>query len=119
MLLGALFLQQENQERRSKMKFLVFSMSDVAKAAEVAQASDKVAKMPGQKVLAQYICMGMAFAGLPPNTLLGISVVEYETNEAMAAGQYPLALAGATVWAVPVLEMSVGRVAAGEKKYRR
>jgi hypothetical protein len=101
------------------MKFLVFSMVETAKAAEVAQANDKAAKMPGRKVLAQYICQGMAFAGLPPNTLLGISVVEYESNEAMAAGQYPMALAGATVWSVPVLEMPVGGIAAEEKKYRR
>jgi hypothetical protein len=101
------------------MKFLVFSMTDVAKAAEVAQANDKVAKMPGRKVLGQYICQGMAFAGLPPNTLLGISVVEYESNETMAAGQYPAALAGATVWSVPVLEIPVGGMAAEEKKYRK
>ncbi len=101
------------------MKFLVFSMVNATKAAEVAQANDKAAKMPGRKVLAQYICMGMAFAGLPPNTMLGISVVEYESNEAMAAGQYPMTLAGATVWAVPVLEMPVGGLVAEEKKYRK
>jgi hypothetical protein len=95
------------------MKFLIFSMF------EVAQANDKTSKMPGRKVLSQYMCMGMAFAGLPPNTLLGVSVIEYESNEAMAAAQYPMALAGASVWAVPVLEMPVGRGAAIEKKYRK
>ena len=101
------------------MKFLGFSMYDVAKATEVAQASDKVAKTPGRKVLAMYTCMGMAFPGVPPNTLVGISVAEYESSEAMAARIYPIALAGATVWAVPVLEMPVGRGAATEKKYRK
>jgi hypothetical protein len=100
------------------MKFLVFSMFDAAKATEVAQANDKLAKLPGRKVLSQYVCMGMAFAGLPPNTLLAVSVVEYESNEAMAAAQYPMALVGATVWAVPVLEMAAGRGAATERKYR-
>ena len=101
------------------MKFLVFSMYDVVKAAEIAQASDKVAKTPGAKVLAMYTCMGQAFPGVTPNTLVGISVNEYESSEAMAARMYPVALAGASVWAVPVLEMPVGRGAATEKKYRK
>jgi hypothetical protein len=101
------------------MKFLQFAMYDVAKAAEVTQASDKVAKTPGRKVLALYVCMGMAFPGVAPNTLVSISVNEYESNEAMAAAQYPLVLAGATVWAVPLLEIPVGRATAAEKKYRK
>jgi hypothetical protein len=101
------------------MKFLTFATYDVAKTAEVAQASDKVAKMPGRKVLAMYTCMGMAFPGVPPNTLVTIIVNEFESDEAMAAAQYPIALAGATVWSVPVLEMPAGRGAATEKKYRK
>jgi len=101
------------------MKFLQFAMYDVAKGAEVAQASDKVAKTPGRKLLALYTCIGMAFPGVPPNTLVAVSVNEYESNEAMAATQYPLVLAGATVWAVPVLEMPAGRAAVTEKKYRK
>jgi len=101
------------------MKFLVFAMSDVAKQADVSQALDKVAKIPGGKPLAQYTCMGIAFPGVPPNTLVGIGVVEYESSEAMAARMYPAALAGATIWAVPVLETPVGRAAAAEKKYRK
>lgn len=101
------------------MKFLGFAMYDVAKAVEVAQASDKVAKTPGRKVLADYVCEGIAFPGQPPNTLVSITVAEYESNEAVAAALYPMAIAGATVWAVPVLEMQVGRGAATEKKYRK
>ena len=101
------------------MKFLGFAVYDVAKSAEVAQASDKVAKTPGRKVLAAYVCQGLVFPGQPPNTLVSISVSEYESNEAMAAAMYPVALAGATVWTVPVLEMTVGRGAATEKKYRK
>ena len=101
------------------MKFLSFAMYDVAKTAEVAQFADKVAKTPGHKVLASYTCMGLAFPGAPPNTLVTIEVVEYESPEAMAAVQYPAALAGATVWAVPVLEWTSGRGAATEKKYRK
>ncbi|HUW44429.1 MAG TPA: hypothetical protein VMW50_01415 [Dehalococcoidia bacterium] len=101
------------------MKFLVFAMFDVAKAAEMAQANDKLAKTPGRKVLAGYTCLGLAFPGVPPNTLVTISVVEYGSSEAMAAVLYPLELAGATVWAVPVLEMPVGGHVTAEKKYRK
>jgi hypothetical protein len=101
------------------MKFLGFSIFDVAKAAEVAQAGDKVAKTPGGKILAQYICQGIPFAGVPPNMMVVVSVEEYESNEAIAASQYPLALAGATTWAVPVLEMQAGGGAVTEKKYRK
>jgi hypothetical protein len=101
------------------MKFLGFTVYDVAKSTEVAQAADKVAKTPGRKVLAVYTCEGLVFPGQPPNTLVTISVAEYESNEAMAAAMYPVALAGATVWAVPVLEWTAGRGAATEKKYRK
>lgn len=101
------------------MKFLEFAMYDVAKAAEVAQASDNVAKTPGRKMLADYVCEGIAFPGQPPNTLLAIAVAEYESNEAIATALYPMALAGATVWAVPVLETQVGSGVATEKKYRK
>ena len=101
------------------MKFITFYMFDVAKAAEVAQAGDKVAKTPGQKILAQYVCEGLAFPGQPPNTIVNIAIGEVESNEALAAAQYPVALAGATVWSVPVLEMPVGGGAAEEKKYRK
>lgn len=101
------------------MKFLSFGIYDVAKTPEVAQAADKVAKTPGHKVLASYTCQGLAFPGVPPNTLVTIEVVEYESNEAMAAVQYPIALAGATTWVVPVLEWTTGRGAATEKKYRK
>lgn len=101
------------------MKFLVFSMCDAAKAAEVIQAGDKVADTPGSKTLARYTCMGMPFPGLPPNNLVGVSVTEYDSSEAMAARLYPVTLAGATVWAVPVLEMPVTGAAEVEKKYRK
>jgi hypothetical protein len=101
------------------MKFLVFAMFDVAKAAEMAQVNDKLAETPGRKVLSNYTCMGLAFPNVPPNTITTVSVVEYENSEAMAAVLYPLEVAGATVWAVPVLEMPVGRHTAAEKKYRK
>jgi len=97
----------------------MFVMFDAAKTAEVAQVADKVAKTPGQKTIAQYVCQGIAFAGLPPNTSLAIIVVEADSNEALAAAQYPMGLAGISTWAVPVLEIPAGRVVAAEKKYRK
>jgi hypothetical protein len=96
------------------MKFLSFSMVDVAKAADIAQVSDKVwaSPPPGIKALAAYTCQGIAFSGQPPNTLLTISVIEAESNEAMAEVDYPMALAGTNSWNVPVLELPVGGSAA-------
>ena len=101
------------------MKFLSFSVVDVAKIPDLMQALDKVADTPGSKVLARYTCMGLAFPGVPPNTVVGVSIMEYESSEAMAARLYPGMLAGATVWAVPVLEMPVTGAAEVEKKYRK
>ena len=102
------------------MKFLTFVMFDVDKTAEMSQLSDKIQANPppGTKTLAMYTCLGIPFPGFPPNTLLSITVSEAESSEAIAAGTYPAALAGATVWSVPVLEAAIGAVAEQEKKYR-
>jgi len=102
------------------MKFLQFGMFDVAKAADVSQASDKfwAKPPPGIKMLADYVCLGMPFPGAPPNTVVGIGVIEAETAEALAALLYPMGLAGASVWCVPVMELPVGGVAKVEKKLR-
>ena len=102
------------------MKFITYSMFDVAKMAEVTQASDKVANTPGQKILAKYACQGMPFPGFfLPNTMIVITTHEVESNEALTAYAYPVMLAGATLWAVPVLEFPVGGAAATDKKYRK
>ena len=103
------------------MKFLMFAMMDVAKAAELAQASDKVwaSPPPGIKMLADYVCLGIPFSGAPPNTVVGISIVEAESAEALTAVTYPMGLAGASLWNVPVLEMPAAGAAELEKKMRR
>ena len=104
------------------MKFLTFTMYDTAKAAEVAAASDKTmaSPPPGTKLLARYTCLGIAFPGAPPNTMVVISLREAENAESMAAIGYPMMLAGATVWYVPVMELPVTPTAAEvEKKLRR
>jgi len=102
------------------MKFLTFAIMDVTKAAEVAQANDKVwaSPPPGLKLLASYVCQGMPFPSIPPNTLVGIEIIEAESNEALAAANYPVALAGASVHTIPVLELPVAGAAVVEEKYR-
>jgi len=102
------------------MKFLMFVMMDVAKAAEMAQASDKVwaSPPPGTKMLADYVCLGLAFPGAPANTGVGVSVIEADSAEALTAVSYPLGLAGASIWNVPVMEMPVAGSAELEKKMR-
>ncbi len=102
------------------MKFLSFAMFDMAKAAEVAKVSDKVwaSPPPGIKLLASYVCQGMAFAGVPPNTLVSFDIIEAESNEVLSAVNYPLALAGASIWNVPILELPVAGAAEIEKKMR-
>ena len=60
----------------------------------------------------------MPFAGVPPNTIVGIQIIEAESNEALAAITWPVQLAGASTWNVPVLEMPAVGVAEVEKKLR-
>jgi len=102
------------------MKFLNFCMFDVSKGVDISQATDKfwASRPSGVKMLADYVCEGLPFPGALPNTMVGISVIEAESNEALAALSYPLMLAGASVWNVPVLEMPVGGAAEADKKYR-
>jgi len=102
------------------MKFVRFLMTDVAKVAGVAQAADKVwaSPPPGVKLLASYACQGLPFSGVLPNTIVTIRLVEAESNEAIAAITWPVSLAGASVWNVPVMEMPAVGVAELEKKLR-
>jgi len=103
------------------MKFVQFNTFDVAKAAEVSAASDKfwASPPPGVKMLADYVCLGIPFSGVPPNTVVSLAVVEAESAEALTAVTYALALAGASLWNVPVLELPVAGAAKVEKKFRR
>jgi len=101
------------------MKFMTFVMYDAAKLAEVAQASDKNSKIPGQKILAMYACLGKPFDGQPPNTIVAIAIRETESNEALGAALLNLTLAGATAWAVPIMDMPIGRSVAELKKIQK
>jgi hypothetical protein len=50
--------------------------------------------------------------------MVGISVIEAESNDALSARIYPVSLVGATVWVVPVQEMATGGAGKTEKKFR-
>ena len=101
------------------MKFMTFAIFDVAKAAEVAAAADKVADAPGTKRSAQYMFQGIPFPPtIPPDAMVAVTISDAESNEALAAANYPVALTGAIIYNVPVLEMPLGGAAETEKKYR-
>lgn len=101
------------------MKFLAFTMYDNSKAMAVAEASDKASKIPGQKLLAAYLCMGKPFDGVPPNTVVAVTLRETDSSEAMLGVGATLANAGATIWAVPVMELPAGSTVAEAKKYAK
>jgi hypothetical protein len=102
------------------MKLMVSTLMEVSKVPAVSKASDKIWANPpaGVKVLAGYTCQGLAFPDMPTNTILSIRLVEAESNEDVAAIIYPLAVAGATVWSTPILDLPQGGVVDMEKKYR-
>lgn len=102
------------------MKFLNLNLFDVAKTAELAKASDKVWASPpaGTKMLASYVSMSPVFPNQPPNTVVTIRITEAENAEAMAAIHYPMMLAGATIYAIPILEFPLAGAAEVEKKYK-
>jgi hypothetical protein len=102
------------------MKFIRFSMMDSTKVAELSKASDKVWASPpkGMKAQATYACLGIAFPEQPPNTIVTMTVLEAESAESLAVASYPLALVGATVWYVPILDVPVGGSVQVEKKLK-
>ncbi len=102
------------------MKFLLFDMMDPDRAADVAKAGDKVwGSAPGQiKLLARYGCLGLAFPGQPEGKAVVIDVVEADTSDAILGITYPVTLAGADMWAVPVHELPVANVVDFEKSIR-
>ena len=102
------------------MKFVVMSVWDVGKAAELSKLADKVDAAPpsGYKVLARYVCLAQPVSGLPLGTRVSIEIVEAESADAIAAASYPSMLAGADINTVPVIDIPIGGVAEVEKKAR-
>jgi len=95
-------------------------MMDTADVPKVAQASDKAMANPppGFKVLSIDACLGIAFPGQPANTMVAVAIIEAESADVLAATAYPMTLAGATVWNVPVMEVPMGGATEVEKKYK-
>lgn len=102
------------------MQFVVMSVWDVGKAAELSKLSDKVVAAPpsGYKPLARYVCLAHPFSGLPSGTGVSIIIAEAESAEAIAVATYPSMLAGADVNIVPALEVPIGGATEVEKKVR-
>jgi hypothetical protein len=102
------------------MKMLSIATYDVAKAGDVAKATDKVySATPGYKPLAMYICLGNPFPGeIPPNSLVTLTISEVQSENDLAAISYPLSLAGVSFHRVPVFEMKPGKSAETEKKFK-
>jgi hypothetical protein len=109
-----------NKKRRKIMKILSINVFEPAKAAEIAKVADKVmTNTPGYKPLATYMCLGNPFPGeIPPNSLVSLAISEVESEEALSAIAYPMALAGSHVHRVPIMEMTPGGSAEIEQKYR-
>ena len=102
------------------MKFMRLHMIESTKVAEFTKVSDKVWASPpkGIKPQAIYACLGIVFPGQPPNTVVTMTILEAENAESLAVASYPLTQVGATVWAVPILDVPVGGAAQVEKKLK-
>ena len=102
------------------MKFLVFNLYDMDRSADVAQASDKARQNapPGLKTLGLYSCLAIPLPGLPENKGLSVSVIEADSGDTIGALIYPLALAGASVSCVPVMDVTPGAAAQAEREIR-
>lgn len=102
------------------MKFLSFVTIPATKVAEVSAVSDKVLTNPppGYQALANYACLAAPFDGIPPNSIVSVSISEADNAEALAAIQYPLVLAGATVHRVPIMDVAIGTAVQTEKKFK-
>jgi hypothetical protein len=100
------------------MKFVVFTMFNMDKAAEMGRIGDTV-KIPGNKLEGWYLFQGRPFDGVPPNTAVSLSIHDVQSNADITALEYPLAKAGATVWAVPVMEIPRGGAVKQGKEYMK
>ena len=94
------------------MKFIGVTTYNIKDLAEVAKAADKLGKNPpeGYKLLAMYSCQAAPFSGmeLQQGDMVTLSVVECDSDQAMAAANLEMTIAGATVNRIPVLQMSAG-----------
>lgn len=101
------------------MKFMMLTYIPGEKMAEVSAASDRVwAKAsPKKRADVSYMLMCHPF-DVPKGCYVTFGIFEGDSAEEIAAGVYPMELAGATVQIVPLLEVRSGSSAKTEKKYR-
>ncbi len=102
------------------MKILTISVIPVSKTAEMSALADKITaeRPPDVSDVAQYICLSPPFDGIPPNSMVTISIAEVGSSESLAMSNYPLQLAGGEVRRIPIMEIPVGTSTETEKKYR-
>lgn len=100
------------------MKVALFTMFDVDKLGEMGKIGDSI-KVPGNRLEAWYAFQGIPFQGLPPHTVVTLSIHEVQGNADIMALEMPLARAGATVWAVPVMEIPRGGAVKQGKEYMK
>jgi len=101
------------------MKFLNFTVFDVHKSTDIAAVNDKFQAAPteGYKVLHEFACMSPPFP-VPPNSIVGVSITEVKTTDAMLSHHYQLLLAGATIYRVPIMEVPLASSIDVERKGR-
>lgn len=94
------------------MKFLSFTTYNIEKMADIAKANDKLGKNPpkGYKILKAYACMANPFPGtvLARGDGVSVTLIECDSDEAMATATLEMTLAGATVNRIPVFELPTG-----------
>jgi len=96
------------------MKFLSINTYHIDKLGDAAKATAKLNANPpeGYKILAIYSCLANPFpgAGLPPGTMVTVSVLECENAESLASAALEMTLAGVNVNRIPVMQVPVGEV---------
>jgi len=101
------------------MKFALLSLTPRDKLIDVTQAADKVWSSPpaGLKPFAHYAFLGIPFPGyFDPNMTPAMVLVEAESGEAIMAAIFPVAMAGCTMWCVPLAELPLAGIAEVPKK---
>jgi hypothetical protein len=101
------------------MKFMTLVFIPADKMAEVAAASDKVwAKAPRERRAQTTYMLMCNPPDVPENCAVSFSINEGDDMEEIAASVYQMALAGAGVNIIPLLELPGGGAAKVERKYK-
>lgn len=90
------------------MKHLIFLAFDAEQASRVAIANSQAYEKLGEKMknVTQYVCVGSSFPHMGENKITSFYLADLEDPNDLAALTYPAMLAGASVFCIPVLEMT-------------